>query len=83
MHEVEGCSWSGLGDKSNVSRDKVGGANLVNENGGLEVVSLSKKAIKGASELGGKNYCFPFGMVSGDVEGGHGVVEAFTKVRMG
>ena len=80
MHEIEGSCGSGLSDEDDVSGDKVGSANLVDVDGGLKVVSFCKEAIKGVGELGGEDYCFPFGMVSGGIEVGHGVVESFAEV---
>ena len=80
MHEVEGCSWSGLHDKSDVGRNEVGSMDLVYEDSCWEVVSFGEEAVKGVSKLRGKNHCFPFGMVSSDIEMVHGVVETFTEV---
>ena len=80
MHEVKGCSWSGLSNKGDVGGNEVGCVDLVNEDSGLKVVSFSEEAIKGVCELGGKDDRFPFCMVSSDVEMGHGVMEPFTKV---
>ena len=80
MHEVEGGSWGSLHDESDISRNEISGANLVDENSGLEVISFSKEMVKGVGELGGKYYCFPFGVVGGGVKVGHGVMETFTQI---
>ena len=80
MHEIKGSDWSSLSNKSDVGRDKVSGVDMIDEDGMVEVVSFSEKMVKGVGELRGKDDCFPFGMVSGGVEMGHGVVEAFMKV---
>ena len=40
MHEVEGGNRGSLGDEGDISGNEVFGANLVDEDGGLEVVSF-------------------------------------------
>jgi len=80
MHKVEGGDWSGLGNESNVSGDEISGANLIDEDGGLEVVSFCEEMVEGVGKLRGKNDCFPFSMVSGGIKVSHGVMEAFVKV---
>jgi len=82
MHEVKGCSWDGLGDEGDICRDEIGGANLVDKDGGLEVVSFSEELIEGVGKLRGEDYSFPLGMVSSDVEVGHGIVKASMKIRV-
>ena len=80
VHEVESSGWGGLSDESDVGRNKVCSANVVNEDSVMEVISFREEAIKGVGELRRKDDCLPFSMVSGSVEMGHGVTEAFMEI---
>jgi len=80
VHEIESSNWSGLGNECDVSGNEVCSADMIDEDGVVKIVSLGEKAIKRVSELGRKDYCFPFGMVSGGVEVGHRVMETAFEV---
>ena len=82
VHQVKGGDWGGLHDERDVCGNEVGGANLIDEDGSLKVVSFGKELVKGVGELRGEDYCFPFGMVGSDIELSHRVMKTFTKVGM-
>jgi len=82
VHEIKGSDGGGLGDESDVCGDKICSANVIDKDSVVEIVSFREEMVKGVSELGGEDYCFPFGMVSGHVKVSHGVMEASSKVRV-
>jgi len=82
VHEIKGSDGSGLGDESDISGDKVCGANVIDKDSMVEIVSFRKETVERVSELGREDYCFPFGVVSGSVKMSHRIVEASSKVRV-
>jgi len=82
VHKVKGGDWGSLGDEGDVCWDKIGGANVIDKDGVMKIVTLCEEAVEGVCELGGKNDRFPFGMVRGSIEMGHRIVEAFLKIRV-
>jgi len=82
MHEVKGGDWSSLVDEGDVGGNKISGADVINKDGVMKVVLLCEEMIKRVGELRRKDDCLPLGMVSGGVEMGHRVVEAFMEVQV-
>jgi len=80
IDEVRDGSKSDLGEERDVNSDKVRSMNLIDEDGGLEVIAISEERVKGDGELRRKDNSFPLIMFSSKIELGHGFSKAGCEV---